>query len=219
MIFQGTTSYPTLDAAPMGDKTPFFTARVMNPTEVRAATESHPSPVGSWTSGRWYLCGDVQSELFAMFKTDFRDATSVRLTAFTTPAGATYAVVSHQVHGWAHRFVLPLHEPSVQAMLLGLQKAELGFLFGNEGAEDAVLLYSPLDGSAFAPLLARANSVPKEKFHDVMTELPRVIGAMKMPSQVPSLRSGVRVTDVSVSVVLPARAVMQFYGEKSNGVA
>lgn len=34
-----------------------------------------------------------------MFKTDFRDAIAVRLTAFSTPAGVTYAVVSHQVHG------------------------------------------------------------------------------------------------------------------------
>lgn len=217
MIYQGTTPLPTLEPASFGDKGTFFTARVMDPAEVKAATENHPCQVGSWTSKKWYLCGDVRSELFAMFKADFRDAIAVRLTAFSTPAGGTYAVVSHQLCGLSHRFVLPLHEPKVHAMLLGLQKAELGFLFGNEGAEDAVLLHSPLGGAAFAPLLARANPIPQEKFHDVMAELPWVITAMNNPSQVPSLRRDERVTDVSVSVVLPTGAMIRFIGEKSKG--
>lgn len=102
-------------------------------------------------------------------------------------------------------------------MLLGLQKSELGYLFGNERVEDAVLLHSALGGAAFVPLLPRANPIAKENFHDVMAELPCAITAMTNPSQVPSLRRRERVTDVSVSVVLPTQALMRFHGEKSKG--
>lgn len=109
--------------------------------------------------GEWYLCGDVQSALFAMMKAEIRDAVSVRLTAFNTPAGGSYAVVSHQLFGWAHRFILPLYEPDVGMFLLGMQRDEMGFMFGNNGATDAVLLHSPLKGPAFAPMLTATDSL------------------------------------------------------------
>ena len=102
-------------------------------------------------------------------------------------------------------------------MLLEMQKEELGFLFGNEGAQDAVLMRSPLSRAAFAPLLAMSNSLPKESVLNVITELPRVISAMNFPKQVPSLRRGEKVEDVSVSVVLPTQAIAQFCSHKRKG--
>ena len=192
----------------------FFPARIMNPSEVTNATKDYASVVNAWTKGKWYLCGDVQSELFTVIKAEIRDAVAVRLTAFDSPAGGSYAVVSHQLFGWAHRFVLPLYEPKVRELFLGLQRDELGFLFGNEGGNDAVLLHSPLDGPAFVPLLSRVNPLPRSKLHDVMAELPMVISAMNHPHQVPSLRRGELVTDVSVSVVLPSEALIRFLSEK-----
>ena len=188
----------------------------MNPLEVKTAIENRPPEVGCWTSGKWYLCGDVRSEFFAMFKADFRDAISVRLTAFSTPAGGHYAVVSHQLFGWAHRFVLPLYEPKVQELLLEMQTAELGFLFGNEGAQDAVLTRSPLNSAAFAPLLAMTNPLLKESVLNVIAELPLVISVMNQPRHVPSLRRGEKVEDVSVSVVLPTQAIAHFCSDKSK---
>ena len=217
MDTQKTADFPTSDVPFRGSQGSFFPARLMDPLEVKTAIENRPPEVGSWTNGKWYLCGDVRSEFFAMFKADFRDAIAVRLTAFSTPVGGHYAVLSHQLFGWAHRFVLPLYEPKVQEMLLEMQKEELGFLFGNEGAQDAVLMRSPLSRAAFAPLLAMSNSLPKESVLNVITELPRVISAMNFPKQVPSLRRGEKVEDVSVSVVLPTQAIAQFCSHKRKG--
>ena len=217
MNTQETATASTFEAPFRGGQGSFFPARLMDPLEVKTAIKNRPAEVGSWTSGKWYLCGDVRSELFAMFKAEFRDAIAVRLTAYTTPAGGHYAVVSHQLFGWAHRFVLPLYEPKVQEMLIEMQKAELGFLFGNEGAQDAVLTRSPLSRTAFAPLLAMTNPLPKESVLNVIAELPRVISAMNLPKQVPSLRRGEKVEDVSVSVVLPTKAMAQFCIDKSKG--
>ena len=217
MNTQKTADFPTLDVPFRGTQGSFFPARLMDPLEVKTAIENRPPEVGSWTNGKWCLCGDVRSELFAMFKAEFRDAIAVRLTAYTTPAGGHYAVVSHQLFGWAHRFVLPLYETKVQQMLIEMQKAELGFLFGNEGAQDAVLTRSPLSRTAFAPLLAMTNPLPKESVLNVIAELPRVISAMNLPKQVPSLRRGEKVEDVSVSVVLPTQAMAQFCSHKSKG--
>ena len=219
MDTQKTAAFPTIDVPFQGSQSSFFPARLMDPLEVKSAIENRPPEVGSRTSGKWYLCGDVRSEFFAMFKAEFRDAIAVRLTAFSTPAGGHYAVVSHQLFGWAHRFVLPLYEPKVQEMLLEMQTAELGFLFGNEGAKDAVLTRSPLSRAAFAPLLAMSNSLPKESVPNVIAELPLVISAMNQLRQVPSLRRGEKVEDVSVSVVLPTQAMAQFCIDKSKEVA
>lgn len=188
----------------------------MDPLEVEKAVENRPLAVGSWTKSKWYLCGDAKNELFSMFKAGFRESVAVRLTAYDTPAGGSYAVISHQIYGWTHRFVLPLYEPKVREMLLGLQSAELGFMFGNEGEEDAVLLHCPLGAPAFAPLLAKTNPLRNSTLEDVLAELPQVIRTMNKPNQVPSLRLGELVTDVSVSAVFPTRAMIRFLGKKTK---
>ncbi|MDI1270536.1 MAG: hypothetical protein PSV40_15720 [Polaromonas sp.] len=195
----------------------FFPARIMDPSEVQHATLGRPSAVQAWTNGKWYVCGDVRSKLFEMLNAEHRDASAVRLTAFNSPAGGSYAVLSHQILGLAHRFLLPLYEPKVEELLLGLQRAELSMLFGNEGKDDAVLLHCPLSALAFAPLLAMTTPLPKETLHDVIAELPMVISAVNQPKQVPSLRRGEFVTDVSVSVVMPSRALTRFFSEKRGG--
>jgi hypothetical protein len=218
MNTQETVTIQKFEVPFQGNQGTFFPARLMDPLEVKKAIENRPSEVGSWTAGKWYLCGDVSSELFAMLKAEFCDAMAVRLTAFSTPAGGNYAVVSHQFFGWAHRFVLPLYEPKVQEMMLDMQKGELEFLFGNEGAQDAVLTRSPLSRAAFMPLLSMTNSLPKESLLEVFSELPLVISAMNQPRQVPSIRQGEKVKDVSVSFVLPSQAIKQFLSRNVPGV-
>ena len=217
MNIQDTTNQSAQAVGLSGLPGSFFPARIMNPAEVHSATGGYAPVVNQWVKGKWYLCGDVQSELFAVMKAEIRDAVSVRLTAFNSPAGGSYAVISHQLFGWAHRFVLPLYEPEVGKFLLGMQRDEMGFMFGNNGATDAVLLRSPLKGPMFAPLLAMTNPLPKATIHDVIGELPIVICALKMPQQVPSLRRKETVTDVSVSVLLPTDGMVRFFSEEQPG--
>ena len=195
----------------------FFPTRLISPAEAKTAFEHHPSEAGSWTSAKWLLCGDARSELFDMLKAEFRNAIAVRLSTYCTPAGGNYAVISHQLFGCAHRFVLPLYESKVQAMLLELHKTgELAFLFGNERGKDAALVRSPLSRAAFAPLLAMTNPHPKQPLHRAINELLLVINAMNRPKQVPSLRRGEKVEDVTVSIVLPTQAMVQLCSEKSR---
>lgn len=195
----------------------FFPARLISPMEAKTAFKHRPSEVGGWTNGKWYLYGDVRSELFAMLNAEFRNAIAVRLTTYCTPAGGNYAVISHQLFGCAHRFVLPLYESTVQVMLLELHRTgELVFLFGNEREKDAALVRSPLSRAAFAPLLAMTNPRPKQPLHRAIDELFLVISAMNQPKQVPSLRRGEKVEDVSVSIVLPIHAMAQLCSEKSK---
>lgn len=214
MNIQDTTNQFTHADRLSGLSGSFFPARIMNPSEVHGATSGYAPVVNQWVKGKWYLCGDVQSAFFAVMKAEIRDPVSVRLTAFNSPAGGSYAVISHQLFGWAHRMVLPLYAHEVGKFLLATQQEELGFMFGNNGATDAVLLHSPLKGPAFAPLLAMANPLSSATIHDVISELPTVICALKMPQQVPSLRRDETVTDVSVSVVLPTDALVRFFSEK-----
>lgn len=194
----------------------FFPARLISPVEAKTAFEHRPAEVGGWTNRKWHLCGDARSELFAMLKAEFRNAIAVRLTTYCTPAGGNYAVISHQLFGCAHRFVLPLYEPKVQAMLVEMHKTgELDFLFGNERRKDAALVRSPLSRAAFTPLVKMTNTLPRQSLHKAIDELLLVINAMNQPKQVPSLRRGEKVEDVSVSIVLPVYAVAQLCSEKS----
>lgn len=197
----------------------FSPARLISPIEAKTAFHHHRSEVGGWTSKKWFLCGDVGSEFFALFNTDFRDAIAVRLTTYCTQAGGNYAVISHQLFGCAHRFVLPLYEPKVQAILQELHKTgELVFLFGNEREKDAALVRCPLNKATFAPLLAMANPIPRQPLHTAIDELLLVINAMNQPKLVPSLRRGEKVEDVSVSIVLPVHAIAQLCSEKSQKI-
>jgi hypothetical protein len=214
MNYQNTTKQPSQTDRLHGLTGTFFPAKIMFPSEVKNATNGRPSAEKKWTDGKAYLCGDVHTSLFVLLKAEVRDEVAVRLTAFNSPAGGSYAVVSHQILGFVHRFVLPLYEPVVGGFLLGLQQNELGFSFGNDGSRDAVLLHSPLDGAAFAPLLAMSNVLARPILHNVMTELPMVISALNQPGQVPSLRRGEVVKDVSVSVVLPGEAMVRYFSDK-----
>ena len=187
----------------------FFPARLMNPTEVQHATVDDLE-VQEKTKGKWFLCGDVSLAMFAVLTAQVRDEVLSRVDSFNSPTGARYAVVSHQVNGLVHRFLLPLYEPRVTEFLLGMRSGEVGFLLGRDGDEEALLIGSPLSRDRFAQLLSPAYLLRQEQLRDVLNEFPEVVRTIQQPEQVRSLRPDEPVIDVSVSVVMPAQALMQF---------
>jgi hypothetical protein len=209
----GSYAGSTTGSAPFEKMASFFPARVMTPTEVREALQNRPPVEQSWTEGKWYLCGDVQTQLFLLANAQFGSRMKERITAYSTPVGGHYAVISHQVLGWCHRFLLPLYEPKVMALLTGLRTQKLGFSLGNAGGEGAVLVSSNFNAAAFAPLVPMARALPDGQLKRVFRELPKVINSMNDPGQIPSMVEGIDIVDVSVSVVMPASAIMKIFDE------
>jgi hypothetical protein len=58
-----------------------------------------------------------------------------------------------------------------------------------------------------------ARTLPDGQLKKVFCELPKVINAMNDPGQIPSMTAGVDIVDVSVSVVMPASAIMKLFDE------
>lgn len=142
------------------------------------------------------------------------------MTAYDSPAGGSYAVICHRLLDFfEHRFLLPLFEPSVRALLVGLSQEKLSFLFGNDGGKDAVLLKADLNTKPFGLLLEKASALPDSLLREVIAEFPKVINAMNSPNLDTGARSGLPVSNVSVSVVLPSTAAWNFLkgkGDKDN---
>lgn len=211
MIQSQSNATTPAEAVSEGSQAPFYPARLMTPAEVIEAIANNPPEVQERAKGKWHLCGDVSMPMFAVLTAAVREEVAMRVDSFSTPAGARYGVVSHQVNGFVHRFLLPLYEPRVAEFVMAMRTGELAFLLGNDGEENALLVGPPVRGNGLAPLLSVVKPFPRAKLHDVLAELPKVINTVKQPSQVMSLRHPEPVIDVSLSVLLPTRALMQLW--------
>lgn len=190
----------------------FYPATILTPEEVAKRTQRYPENVRSVALGKWFLCGDLSERMFDIVKADWPGDLSIRVTAFASPIGVYYAVLSHQAKGHAHRFVLPLYEPSAGVLLMAIQQAPLMFMFGRDEEVEAMVLPSPLPSSDFAPLLGVCSQPDIEQLRDAVAELPSVIGVMKEPGQVPTAIRGQEVTHVDVSVLLPSQSLRTVLG-------
>lgn len=203
---------PAKEAFSDDERRLFYTATVLSPDEVLARTERYPEKVRSVVRGSWFLCGDLSEQMFDAVKADWPGDLSIRVTGFASPIGVYYGVVSHQAKGHAHRFVLPLYEPSAGEMLKAIQQAPLMFLLGRDEEVEAMVLPCPLPTSDLAPLLALCSQPAREQLRDAVAELPNVISVLKEPAQVPTAIRGREVTHVDVSVLLPTHSLRTVLG-------
>lgn len=185
----------------------FYTASILTPEEVAERTERYPEKVRSVVAGNWFLCGDLSEQMFDVVKADWPGDLSIRVTAFASPIGVYYGVLSHQAKGHAHRFVLPLYEPSAGELLKAIQQTPLMFMLGRDEDVEAMVLPCPLPTRDFAPLLALCSQPAREQLRDAVAELPNVINVLKEPTQVPTAIHGREVTHVDVSVLLPTHSL------------
>jgi hypothetical protein len=204
------TDQQTLPASPFSadERRLFYPASILTPEEVVKRTEQYPEKVRSVVHGKWFLCGDFSEQMFDTVKADWPGDLSIRLTAFASPIGVYYGVLSHQAKGFAHRFVLPLYEPSAGELLRGIQQTPLMFMFGRDEEVEAMVLPSPLPARDFAPLLGLFSRPGREQLLDAVAEMPSVISTLKEPNQVPTAIPQQDVTHVDVSVLLPTQSLM-----------
>jgi hypothetical protein len=190
----------------------FYTASILTPEEVADRTERYPEKVRSVVTGNWFLCGDLSEQMFDLVKADWPGDLSIRVTAFASPIGVYYGVLSHQAKGHAHRFVLPLYEPSAGELLKAIQQTPLMFMLGRDEEVEAMVLPCPLPTRDFAPLLGLCSQPAREQLRDAVAELPNVISVLKEPAQVPTAIHGREVTHVDVSVLLPTQSLKTVLG-------
>ncbi|NML45935.1 hypothetical protein HHL11_19455 [Ramlibacter sp. G-1-2-2] len=190
----------------------FYTASILTPEEVAERTEQYPEKVRCVVTGNWFLCGDLSEQMFDLVKADWPGDLSIRVTAFASPIGVYYGVLSHQAKGHAHRFVLPLYEPSAGELLKAIQQTPLMFMLGRDEEVEAMVLPCPLPTRDFAPLLALCSQPAREQLRDAVAELPNVISVLKEPAQVPTAIHGREVTHVDVSVLLPTQSLKTVLG-------
>jgi hypothetical protein len=191
----------------------FYPATILTPKEVLQRTERYPEKVRSVVRGNWFLCGDLSEQMFDMVKANWPGDLSIRVTGFASPIGVYYGVLSHQTKGHAHRFVLPLYEPSAGELLAAIQRAPLMFMLGRDEDVEAMVLPCPLPASDFAPLLGLSSRPAGEQLRDAVAELPNVISALKEPAQVPTAIRDHTVTHVDVSVLLPTQSLKMVLGQ------
>jgi len=194
----------SIDSRSGAEQATHYFARLMTPVEVADATRREPPEVQQKTEGHWVLSGDVSASMFQLLKNVPAKQFPVRLTGFSSPAGFSYFVLTHQVQHCQHRFLLGLTDPAVQSFLKAISSTgQLTFMLGDDDGYDSLLLPNPLLPAMFMPVLARAPEVNLETQRAALAELPCVQAVMGAPHQVPSLLEGYRVQHVCVSLLLP----------------
>lgn len=194
-----------------------YVARLMSPEEVNGATLVQPEFVRERVRNKWSLCGDVNEKIFELLTKYRGGILPVRITAYRTPAGGAYAVMTHQLDGgFQHRFLLPLYVPQVAKFLAAMDHDELLFLLGKNGEIAAVVLECPLTNVQLLPLQGMARSLQHSKMTEVADEFPLVVQTILNVLQVPSLFKGETVHGVSLSVLLPDAAMQGWSSGKGK---
>ena len=133
---------------------PHYFARLMSPAEVFEATVDQPVAVRGLVNDRWVLCGDVSEQMFSMLQGSTERGFPTRVTGLSTEDGAHYAVISHQIFNWQHRFLLPLYDEYVQAFIKFAATGRIAYMLGNDGASEAIAFDNIIPAKGFVPVVA-----------------------------------------------------------------
>jgi hypothetical protein len=182
---------------------PHYFARLMSPSEVVEATANQPEPVRGLINDRWVLCGDVSEQMFSMLQGSTEGSFPTRVTGLSTKDGAHYAVISHQIFNWQHRFLLPLYDEYVQAFIDVAAKGKIAYMLGNDGASEAIVFDNIVPSRGFVPVAAMCKPMTQEAQEDAMLEMSFIIDELSQPGKIPTLLESHAVKYVSVSAVMP----------------
>lgn len=179
-------------------------AWLMTPADVASEVTGCSREQAARLQGHWISCGYQKESTFALFRIAQSDAIRFRVSAFTSSLGSAYAVMTHQVSSHQHRFVLPLWDPRVCSFVRGMDGQRFAFSFCPEGSGEALVLFYHDDGSTFRKLQQFFVTADAADNWTWATEVPIVIATLGQRDAIPSLEAGTAVTDVSLSMVLPA---------------
>jgi hypothetical protein len=176
---------------------------LMSPSEVARATDAVPAELSRALS-RWTLCGDISPTVFDLLQaTRMLGGANERLTAFSGRSGLYYAVFTHQVAAYQHRYLLPLYDGRVAQCLEDVcGDGALGYSLAGEG-DQAIVWRSVLGPRDFMPVKALCSSMPEGQEEQVLEEYATVLREARDPERIPSTIAGTPVRFASVTAVPP----------------
>ena len=191
-------------------ETQFAMGRLMSPAEVAAATRHRPHHETECYEQRWMLCGDVKAATYELFSRTPAIAIPFRVSAFTSTPGSRWGVVTHQIEGHQHRFVLPLWEPASAAFFSAMPEARHGFSLGRAGELQAVVIPGqPTGEEDIQPLLRLCTSAYRPPAEAGLGDMLMVMLTLGRADAIPSFVMGREVTDVSVSMLTSGHALTE----------
>jgi hypothetical protein len=190
-----------------------YYGRLMSPEEVGDAIRDRAEAERRAIGAPWTLCGDVTRDLFELLRSSrLLDRAMERISAFSSPEGANYAVFTNQLGAFQHRFLVPLYDEGAIAFVKDLTKCRLAYSLGGDDTSEAVLWWSQLRPHEVLPLQALCGQLPPEHEGRVAQEYPNIVRAMVNAAQVPSTRADVAVKYVTVAAVPPHRVLLSNLG-------
>jgi hypothetical protein len=99
---------------------------------------------------------------------------------------------------------LPLFEPPVIAFLKALERQQIKVMLGREGQTQALMLHNALPWRNIVPLVRMCQPNGRVGVGEALEEMTEAIHAISRPETIPSTYKGVALTEVSVSVIVPA---------------
>jgi hypothetical protein len=181
-------------------------ARLMSPEEVEEATEDHDQRTRQRVRGHWFLCGDCSQEMFDDIVRKGDAALRHALGVIQRDDGTKFLVVTHQLGNAQHRFLVPMWDPRVPDLLDAVSLGRYSISLARKGDTHALVL----SADANAPLAAELRKhldmpMPDpQQLQGLLQALPKLMETAAEPEHFPNLMEGVKVTDVSLSIVFDA---------------
>jgi hypothetical protein len=149
------------------------------------------------------LCGDLKVSTFERFSCFFGDYISLRVSGFASTSGNKWGVITHQVEGHQHRFILPLWEARTADFIRAMLSTGFGFSLGCKG-ESRTLLFMAQRLQDLVPFLSLSETAGTPEMADWVKEMPMLISMLGRSEAIPSIVPKHRVLDVSISMVIPS---------------
>lgn len=181
--------------------------RLMSPDEVSQAIANR-EPEDMVPDGvRWTLCGDMHEAMFQQVLLDPEPLNRWQVGVLKAPTGSSYLVLTHQVGGHQHRFILPLWDSGVMRFMESMEADDSrnSFLFGRQGGIEAVVTAGRIDEESLQSF-KQHGGLPRDAYQEMtwQHEFTWITFALTVPEAVPSLVDGEVVRGVSVSLIAPS---------------
>lgn len=178
----------------------------MSPADVASALTDRPADA-RMMGDRWFVCGEMGPKMYEHLRMRMFTDRSVRVSAFRSPYGGSYCVLTHQVADIQHRFLMPLYESRVAACLADARRSPMGFSLAY-GESSALILELPAPVvKMLSPVENLCTELGDAELFEVLAEFPLVVASLTAPSQIPSFQPPWEVNEVNLSVLLPTESL------------
>lgn len=183
-------------------------ATLQNPEEVEVASRGRPTEQRDKLLGQWVLTGTVSAQMFDDLRANMPNNLVASLSVRTTPARASYAVISCQKGFRQHRFVLPMFEPKVMKFFEAVSSQPLNLYLANVKSGDEGFIFDcDLLPEEIAQVIEFGRAVDPGSRDEFIAELPTFLADVVHTEFVACQAGADAVREVDVSMLMPTRRV------------